>query len=158
MHPGMDASTQHDLVRRAMAQARLAAARGDAPFGAVLATADGQVLLEAANAQLTAVDPTAHAEIVLIRAAARELGRTTLEGLVLASNAEPCSMCASALVKARVGTILFGAPHEPHMDPDIDARTVVSRSRYQVSLIGPVLGDECAREIAAARAGTPAPD
>ena len=115
----MELGIAEALVRRAMAQAALGAARGDAPFGAVLATSDGSVLLEAANAQATTGDPTAHAEIVLIRAAARELDRPMLEGLVLASNAESCSMCASALIKARVATIVFGAVHEGHMDPAI---------------------------------------
>jgi len=146
------------LVRRAMTQASIAAARGDAPFGAVLATPDGRVLLEAANAQATTGDPTAHAEIALIRDAARELGRPTLDGLVIASNAESCSMCASALVKARVTTIAFGAPSEGHMDPAIRLAELVARSRHKPLLVGPVLADECAAQIRAARDATPAPD
>jgi tRNA(adenine34) deaminase len=146
------------LVRRAMAQASIAAARGDAPFGAVLASADGTVLLEAANAQASAADPTAHAEIRLIRDAAGELGRATLGGLVIASNAESCSMCASALVKARVATIVFGAPHEPHMDPAIGLAELVARSHHRPALVGPILADECAAQVQAARDATAAPD
>ena len=124
----------------------------------VTTTADGDVLLEAANAQATTGDPTAHAEISLIRDAALELGRPTLDGLVVASNAESCSMCASALVKARVATIVFGAPHEGHMDPAIGLTELVARSRHRPQLVGPILADECAAQIRAARDATPAPD
>jgi tRNA(adenine34) deaminase len=154
----MEQGIAETLVRRAMTQASLAAARGDAPFGAVLATADGSVLLDAANAQATTGDPTAHAEILLVRAAARELGRSTLDGLVVASNAASCSMCASALVKARVATIVFGAPHEGHMDPPIGLAELVGRSSHRPALVGPLLAAECAAQIAAARAATRAPD
>ena len=120
--------------------------------------AGGAVLLEAANAQSTTADPTAHAEIVLIRAAARDLGLVSLGGLTVASNAEPCSMCASALVKARVGTIVFGAPHEPHMDPAIGLADVIARSTHAVNLVGPVLAGECAAAIAGCRERRPAAD
>jgi tRNA(adenine34) deaminase len=154
----MEEQVVEALVRRAMAQASIAAARGDAPFGAVLATPDGDVLLEAANAQATTGDPTAHAEIALIRAAARELGRPTLDGLVVASNAESCSMCASALVKARVAVILFGSPHEVRMDPAIGLAELVARSQHRPALRGPILAVECAAQIHAARNATAAPD
>ena len=153
----MEQGIAEALVRRAMAQASIAAARGDAPFGAVLASPDGTVLLEAANGQATTIDPTAHAEITLIREAARRLDRT-LEGLVIACNAESCSMCASALVKARVATIVFGAPHEEHMDPAIGLAQVVARSRHRPALVGPILGDACSAQIQAARDVSPAPD
>jgi tRNA(adenine34) deaminase len=154
----MHASDHERLVRLAMVQAEVAAARGDAPFGAVLANGDGSVLLTEANAQATIGDPTAHAEIRLIRRAAAELGRPTLEGLVVASNAEPCSMCSSALVKARVAVVVFGAPHEPHMDPPIGLAEIAARSSHRVVVIGPVLGPECAAAIARARDETAAPD
>jgi tRNA(adenine34) deaminase len=154
----MDQLIAEALVRRAMGQAAIAAARGDPPFGAVLASEDGALLLETPNAQLTTLDPTAHAEISLIRAAARELGRPRLDGLVVASNAASCSMCASALVKSRVATIVFGAPHEAHMDPAIGLADVLARSTHPVHLVGPILGDECAAQIGAARAAAALPD
>ena len=154
----MDQEIAETLIRRAMAQAAIAVSRGDPPFGAVLATQDGSVLLEAANAQLTTPDPTAHAEMALIRAAARELGRPMLDGLVVACNAASCSMCGSALVKARVGTIVLGAPSESHMDPPVALEELVRRSTHRIELVGPVLADECRAQIAAARAVWPAPD
>jgi tRNA(adenine34) deaminase len=154
----MDQTVAEALVRRAMTLATQTAARGNAPFGAVLATEGGAILLEAVNGQVTSNDPTAHAEIELIRAAARVLGRTTLEGLAIASNAESCSMCASALVKFGIGTIVYGAPHEPHMDPALALADVVARAANPPRVIGEVLADECRAGIAAARAETPAID
>ena len=128
----MEQEIAEALVRRAMAQAAIAAARGDAPFGAVLGDARRDVLLEAANAQVTdRRSDRARGDRAHPRAAARELGRPTLDGLVIASNAESCSMCASALVKARVATIVFGAPHEGHMDPAIGLAELVARSRHR---------------------------
>ena len=159
-HQPMDTPMLERLVRLAMAEAQVAADRGDAPFGAVLSTRDGTVLLARANAQVSSVDPTAHAEIELIRAAALDQGRSTLDGLVVATNAEPCSMCLSALVKSRAATVVYGAPHEAHIDPSISAAEVVERSTHPLDLIGGILATECASQVRAARAGStgPAPD
>jgi len=154
----VDRAAAEALVREAQAQAALAAGRGDAPFGAVLADADGRVLLRAANAQASASDPTAHAEIMLIRLAAREAGLAVFDGLTVATNAEPCSMCLSGLVKSRVAAIVYGAPQEPHADPAIGAEEVVARSRHRIELTGGVLAAECAAQIAAARRDGPVPD
>ena len=67
-------------------------------------------------------------------------------------------MCLSAMVKARVAAITFGAPHEPHIDPPIAAEEIVRRSRHHIELLGGVLAAECAAQIAAARGVTAAPD
>lgn len=143
--------TEEALVRMAQAEAARAIERGDAPFGAVLADAEGRPLLEASNTQVSARDPSAHAEINLLRAASRELGLQDLDGLRVVTNAEPCSMCGSALVKARVATVHYGAPHEPHMDPPIGMEELVRHSRHRLGLHGGVLVDECVAQIAAAR-------
>jgi tRNA(adenine34) deaminase len=154
----IDQVTEERLVRLAMREAAKAARRGDAPFGAVLADAGGTPLLRAGNAQVSHRDPTAHAEITLIRLAARRLGRTTLDGLRVATNAEPCSMCLSALVKSRVAALHFGAPHEPHSDPPLPAEEMVQRSHHRIELRGGILADECSAQIRAAREVTAAPD
>ena len=146
-----DSATAERLVRLAMELAAKAIDRGDPPFGAVLADASGRVLAKASNKQVTRNDPTAHAEITLIRVAARTLGRSTFEGLHVATNAEPCSMCLSALVKLRVAAITYGAPHEPHIDPPLPAEEIVRRSHHHVELHGGILADECAAQIEAAR-------
>ena len=149
----MDRTTEERLVRLAQREAGRAIERGDAPFGAVLADADGTVLLRARSTQTSSRDPTAHAEVNLLRLAGRRLGRSALDGLHVAVNAEPCSMCASALVTARVSGIHFGAPHEPHMDPPLGAEEIVRRSRHRVELSGGILAEACVAQIAAARSG-----
>ena len=154
----IDAPNEERLIRLAMREAAKAAKRGDAPFGAVLADAAGTPLLRAGNTQRSRNDPTAHAEINLIRLAARRLGRPTLDGLHVVTNAEPCSMCLSALVKSRVAAIHFGAPHEPHIDPPLPAEEIVGRAHHRIELRGGILAAECAAQIRAARDVTAAPD
>jgi tRNA(adenine34) deaminase len=154
----LDRAAEDRLVRLAMREAARAIERGDPPFGAVLADADGGVLARAGNTQVSRRDPTAHAEITLIRVAARRLGRSTLEGLRVATNAEPCSMCLSALVKARVAALHYGAPHEPHIDPPLPAEEIVRRAHHRIELRGGILAAECAAQIAAARERAAPPD
>jgi tRNA(adenine34) deaminase len=149
--------TPEQLVQAAMALAAEAAARGDAPFGAVLVSPHGEVVAMASNRQVSANDPTAHAELELLRAAAKAGYRPPLRGYNVAVNAEPCSMCASALVKAEVGSLIYGAPHEPHMDPNLTVSDVFARSQNPPRVTAGVVADEAAAQIAAFRAATPSP-
>ncbi|MBX6351384.1 MAG: nucleoside deaminase [Clostridia bacterium] len=96
-------------MRRALALAREAARAGDVPVGAVVVGADGRLLGEGSNRREAEADPTAHAEIVALRAAARALGTWRLEGSTLYATLEPCPMCAGALVAARVRRLVFAA-------------------------------------------------
>jgi len=98
----------HDLfMREALVLARQAAAAGEVPVGAVVVVA-GQVVGRGANSPISAGDPTAHAEILALRDAARALGNYRLEEASLYVTLEPCVMCAGALVAARVKTLVFG--------------------------------------------------
>jgi len=146
------------LVRRCMALARAAAAGGNPPFGAVLAARDGRILVEAANRQVSDGDPTAHAELLLLRTASPAGHPPPWRDHLVVSNAEPCSMCASALVKAKLGALAYGAPHEPHMDPDLGVAEVFARSRRPPRVTAGIHAAECAAQIAAFRAATPTPD
>jgi tRNA(adenine34) deaminase len=108
----MDASltsVHEDLMRLAIAQARCAEAHGDVPIGAVIAR-DGEPLAAAGNERELRGDPTAHAEILAIRAAAEALGGWRLPGTTLYVTLEPCAMCAGAIVLARIPEVFFGAP------------------------------------------------
>ncbi|TXI35682.1 MAG: nucleoside deaminase [Mycobacterium sp.] len=97
------------LIRAALAAAELAGP-DDVPIGAVIVDSDGVELARAANARESLGDPTAHAEILALRAAARAHGDGwRLEGATLAVTVEPCTMCAGALVMARVSGLVFGA-------------------------------------------------
>ena len=93
----------------ALAEARRALATGDVPIGAVVLGPDGGVLGLGRNEREAHGDPTAHAEMVAIREAAQKLGSWRLEGCTLAVTLEPCTMCAGAIVLARVPRVVFGA-------------------------------------------------
>ncbi len=97
------------LMERALQQARLAAARGEVPVGAVLLAPDGRVLAAAGNETEARRDASAHAELLVMRAAAQALASSRLIGCTLIVTLEPCPMCAAAAAHFRVETIIFGA-------------------------------------------------
>jgi len=129
----------------ALAQARRGAALGEVPVGAVLIK-DGTVVAEAYNQIETAPDPTAHAEMLVLREAARRTGLWRLEEMTLYVTLEPCSMCAGAIVLARIRRLVYGAP-----DPKkgaVDSVYDVLRNpanNHQVSVSSDVLADPCGR-------------
>ena len=94
-------------MRAALAQAREAMARDEVPIGAVVAI-DGELVAAAFNQPISTVDPTAHAEIGALRAAARKTGNYRLTGAILCVTVEPCAMCVGAIVHARIGTLIYG--------------------------------------------------
>ncbi|WP_420561902.1 nucleoside deaminase [Tepidicaulis sp.] len=96
-------------MQRALEEARAAAERGEVPVGAVILGPEGEVLAAAGNRTLEEKDPTAHAEILAIRAAARALGSERLIGCDLYVTLEPCAMCAGAISFARIRRLYYGA-------------------------------------------------
>ena len=96
-------------MRRALDLAAEAALEGEVPVGAVV-TKGERIVAESRNAMRGSLDPTAHAEIVAIRAAAEALGQPRLDGCTLWVTLEPCAMCAGAIVHARIGRLYYGAP------------------------------------------------
>ena len=102
-------AVHHRLMDLAIERAREAEGHGDVPIGAVLAR-DGEPLAAAGNERELRLDPTAHAEILAIRAAAEALGGWRLPGTTLYVTLEPCAMCAGAIVLARVPAVVFGTP------------------------------------------------
>jgi tRNA(adenine34) deaminase len=104
--------TDHDLasMRIALAEAQAAALRGETPVGAVVIDPlSGTVVARAGNAPISRRDPTAHAEILALRAAAEAVGNYRLTGLTLLVTLEPCAMCAGAISHARISRLAFGA-------------------------------------------------
>jgi tRNA(Arg) A34 adenosine deaminase TadA len=102
-----------DFMRLALEEAQAAAARGEAPIGAlVVDPATNEVIARAGNSPIAAHDPTAHAEILALRAAAKRLGNYRLTGLTLFVTLEPCAMCAGAISHARIGRLVYGAADE----------------------------------------------
>jgi tRNA(adenine34) deaminase len=142
--------TDEDLVRTALEAAAEAGPR-DVPIGAVVFAADGTELARAANAREETGDPTAHAEILALRAAAAVVGDGwRLEGTTLAVTVEPCTMCAGALVMARVARLVFGA-WEPKTGAVGSLWDVVRDRRltHRPDVRGGVLAAECAAPLEA---------
>jgi tRNA(adenine34) deaminase len=102
-------ASEADLMRLALDEAERAATHEDVPIGAVVAR-DGEVLAVAGNERELRADPTAHAEILALRAAAERLGGWRIPGAVIYVTLEPCAMCAGAIVLARVPRVVYGAP------------------------------------------------
>ncbi|MEB3369562.1 nucleoside deaminase [Saccharopolyspora mangrovi] len=135
-----------ELVRAALRVAAHAPSTGDVPIGAVVADADGQVLAEACNQREADGDPTAHAEILALRAAAKAHGDGwRLENCTLAVTVEPCTMCAGALVLSRVARVVFGV-WEPRTGAVGSLWDVVrdNRLNHRPEVVGGVLADESA--------------
>ena len=101
--------TWDDAMRLALDEARGALATGDVPIGAVVLDPSGEVVARGRNVREAEHDPTGHAEVVALRAAARALGEWRLTGCTLVVTLEPCTLCAGAAVLARVGRVVFGA-------------------------------------------------
>jgi tRNA(adenine34) deaminase len=131
------------FMRQALAEAARARDAGEVPVGAIVVF-DGRVIGAGFNHPITASDPTAHAEIVALRAASQTLGNYRLTGSTLYVTVEPCLMCVGAMIHARVATVVYGAT-EPR------AGAVVSMTRaheftglnHRLEAIGGVLEDEC---------------
>ena len=136
-------------MRQALAQAQAAGQAGEVPVGAVVVRG-GEVIATGRNAPVQGHDPTAHAEIMALRAAAQRLGNYRLEGCTLYVTLEPCAMCSGAMLHARVPRVVFGAA-----DPKTGAAGSVvdlfaSRQlNHQTQVQGGVLADECAALLAA---------
>lgn len=133
------------LMRAALAEAQAAAAGGDVPVGAVVADATGAVVGRGGNARERLGDPTAHAEMLALRAAAQATGSWRLTGCTLVVTLEPCTMCAGALVLARVGWLVFGTS-DPKAGAAGSLYDVVRdrRLNHRPEVVGGVLQAECA--------------
>lgn len=135
-----------ELVRAALDIAPEALPSGDVPIGAVVAGPDGSVLARTHNRREVLADPTAHAEILALREAAATFGDGwRLAGCTLAVTVEPCTMCAGALVLARVSRVVFGV-WEPRTGAIGSLWDVVRdrRTNHRPEVVGGVLADECA--------------
>ena len=100
----------NDIMRMALDEARLAGEQGDVPVGAVVLDPYGQVVARDHNRREANSDPTAHAEVLALGAAARHAGTWRLDGHTLVVTLEPCAMCAGAAVNARLARVVYGAP------------------------------------------------
>ena len=136
-------------MRRALALADHAAALGEVPVGAVVVRNDEEIGA-GWNAPISSNDPSAHAEIVALRAAARTLGNYRLPGCVLYATMEPCPMCAGAIVQARVARVVYAAP-DPRWGAVESVFDILGSRRlnHHVECLGGVLAEESERRLKA---------
>jgi tRNA(adenine34) deaminase len=128
----------------AISAAREAARRGEVPVGACVVGSHGELLAVAGNRTREDCDPTAHAEVLALREAARRAGNYRLTGAVVYSTVEPCAMCAGALVQARVARLVYGAADEKAGAVESVFRVCDSGSlNHRMELTSGVLGEEC---------------
>jgi len=131
----------------ALEQAREARRRNEVPIGAVVVI-DGRIVGTGFNQPIASADPTAHAEIVALRDAARQVGNYRLTGATLYVTVEPCLMCVGAMVHARIGTVVYGA-----REPKAGALESTQRAHehaalnHRMAVEGGVLEDECRQEV-----------
>jgi tRNA(adenine34) deaminase len=147
----VDASGDPDdrLMRLALEEARAAGAEGDVPVGAVVARGD-EVVARVGNAREREQDPTAHAEILALRQAARAVGSWHLEGCTLYVTLEPCAMCAGAVVLARIDRLVLGAA-DPKAGFAGSLGDIVrdGRLNHEVEVTVGVLAEECGEVLRA---------
>jgi tRNA(adenine34) deaminase len=135
--------TSDEFMQAALEQAKLGAAAGEVPIGAVLVVND-RIISEAFNQPIASVDPTAHAEVLVLREAARALGNYRLTDATVYVTIEPCLMCVGALVHARVREVVFGAT-EPKTGALVSAVRALDQPglNHRFAVTGGVLEVEC---------------
>ncbi|MFB3920929.1 MAG: tRNA adenosine(34) deaminase TadA [Terriglobia bacterium] len=137
--------TDGHFMKRALREAERAFEEDEVPVGAVVVR-DGDVVARAHNRPVHLKDPSAHAEVLALRRAARKLGNYRLTGCTLYVTIEPCAMCAGAIIQARLSRVVFGAL-DPKAGASGSALTVLNHPKlnHQVEISSGVMAEECAR-------------
>ena len=143
----MQAELDRQFMQQALSQAKLAAAAGEVPVGAVLVR-DGQVISTGFNRPITNSDPSAHAEMMALRAAAQSESNYRLPGTTLYVTLEPCTMCAGAMLHARVDRVVFGAA-DPKTGAAGSVLNVFSEKQinHQTQVEGGIMSEECGQVL-----------
>jgi tRNA(adenine34) deaminase len=137
-----------DLMQLALAEAHAAEAAGEVPVGAIIVNAAGEVIARGNNRVLRDSDPTAHAEVVALRAAGLAMGNYRLLGCTLYVTLEPCAMCAGAILHARLGRLVYAAP-DPKAGACGSVLPVMNHPalNHRVEVVGGVLAAECSEML-----------
>lgn len=139
------------LIRECQKEAQKSIDSGNPPFGCVIIDAEGNILMRAYNTQNTDNDPTAHAEIKALSQLGRQRGSRYLDDCIMFANAESCSMCMSAAIKAKITVFFYGTPAEAKMNPWITMKDIEAKTSTPLELHGGILADECRAQIADGR-------
>jgi tRNA(adenine34) deaminase len=135
--------TQHDFMKIALEEAEIAYSEGEVPVGAVLVS-EGRVLARAHNSPITKNDPSAHAELLVLRQAGETIGNYRLIGAELYVTLEPCVMCAGAIIQARLSQVIFGV-RDPKNGAVVSLYQILTDERlnHQVEITEGILQEEC---------------
>jgi tRNA(adenine34) deaminase len=138
--------SDEELMRAALTEARKAMASDEVPVGAVVAVGE-EIVAAGFNQPISTVDPTAHAEIRALRAAAQKIGNYRLTGATLCVTVEPCAMCVGAMVHARIGALVYGAA-EPKTGAVRSTMKLIDDPswNHRIVVVAGVMADEC-REL-----------
>jgi tRNA(adenine34) deaminase len=140
--PRESGRSAEDWMEFALKEARIAARRGEVPIGAVVVR-DGVVLARGHNRPIGATDPTAHAEVVVIRKAARKTGNYRLTGCDLYVTVEPCAMCLGAILQARIGRLIYGAADPKAGAVESIVRFPIDKTNHRLEIQSGIRADEC---------------
>jgi tRNA(adenine34) deaminase len=140
--------TDIDFMHLAIEQARTAEADGEVPVGAIIVDAHGDVIARGSNQVLRTSDPTAHAEIVALRAAGAALANYRLLGCTLYTTLEPCAMCAGAILHARIARLVFATP-DPKAGACGSVLSVLNHPalNHRVEVLSGVLAEDCSARL-----------
>ena len=144
LSPGTFSKADANFMRRALREAQKADSEGEVPVGAVVVH-DEKIIARAHNRPLSLSDPSAHAEVLALRRAAKKLGNYRLKGCDLYVTIEPCAMCAGAIIQARLRRLVFGTS-DPKAGACGSVLAVLNHPKvnHQVEVVSGVLAEECA--------------
>lgn len=140
-----------ELIRQCQQEAEKSIQEGNPPFGCVITDLEGNVLIAAHNTQNTDNDPTAHAEILALRGLGQKLGTRYFDNYALFANAESCSMCMSASIKALIKDFYFSAPSETKMNPWLTVADIAAKAATPLKIRSSILAPACTEQIARGR-------
>ena len=146
----MDNERKKELIRLTMKEAAKAVAKGNSPYGAVLTDKKGIVIAMDHNTVRSSGDPTAHAEMNLLRRVSQQLRTRDFFGYAIFSNTESCSMCMSACIKAGIVDYYFGSLYDKGImssDPDLNVFEIAKKSKNNLRIETDILKDECLAQI-----------
>jgi tRNA(Arg) A34 adenosine deaminase TadA len=151
MKPNISNERIIEIMKLCQKEAEIAISEGNVPISSIITDLDGNLLVTAHNTQNADNDPAAHGEINALRELGKIKGTRYLDNCVVFGNAEICSMCASACIKAHIYAFYYGAPAENSMDPWLPITDIAKVTKNPLYVEGPILGDECAEQIARGR-------
>ena len=137
----------NSLMREVIDEVNIAINEGNSPFAAFLLDKEGNIKYKAHNTTNIDCDPTAHAEINLIRKACKDLNTRDLSNYILISNAWSCSMCFSAAIKAKISNFIFGTESASNMNPNVTIYDIKEKCSNEINIVTGILKDTCKKQI-----------